>query len=280
MFRNSETISNLPQAHAAFLKRALAQLEKDDRIVGAAAGGSFLTNSIDEYSDLDLVIVVEPQSYESVMEQRVNIAGDLGPLLAAFTGEHVGEPRLLICLYGPPPLHVDLKFIKPDDMADRIENPAVLFEREGRLTAALGDKDVRYPEPDLQWIEDRFWIWIHYAATKIGRGELMEAHDFLAFLRAQVLGPLSLQASGARPTGVRKIELAAPELAMEMQATLAAYDALSCLAAIEASAKMYRRLRQSLATDSLILREEADSATMKYLEHIRDLSNSGGSEGQ
>lgn len=251
------------------MKRALAQFEEDVRIVGVAAGGSFLTNSIDEYSDLDLVIIVEPQAYESVMEQRMNVAGDLGPLLAAFTGEHVGEPRLLICLYGPPLLHVDLKFIKPHDMADRIENPAVLFERDGRLTAALGDKDVQFPEPDLQWIEDRFWVWIHYAAAKIGRGELMEAYDFLGFLRSQVLGPLSLKARGARPSGVRKIEFAAPELAIEMQATLAAYDALSCLAAIEASAIMYRKLRKEFATEALVLREEAETATMKYLEHIR-----------
>jgi hypothetical protein len=33
-------------------------------------------------------------------------------LLVGFTGEHVGEPRVLICLYGPPVLHVDLKFGK------------------------------------------------------------------------------------------------------------------------------------------------------------------------
>ena len=38
-------------------------------------------------------------------------AAGLGPLLACFTGEHVGEPRLLIALYGPPPVHVDLKFV-------------------------------------------------------------------------------------------------------------------------------------------------------------------------
>ncbi|MER7057532.1 MULTISPECIES: hypothetical protein [unclassified Streptomyces] len=34
--------------------------------------------------------------------------------------------------------------------------------------------------PDLQWIEDRFWIWVHYGATKLGRGELFEVNGFLA----------------------------------------------------------------------------------------------------
>lgn len=274
----SASTPNLPHAHADFLKRALARLKEDVRIVGVAAAGSFLTNSIDEFSDVDLVIVVEPHAFEPVMEQRHAIASDLGSLLAAFTGEHVGEPRLLICLYGPPPLHVDLKFVSLDDIADRVENPFVLFERDGRLTAGLGSETPRYPEPDLQWIEDRFWVWVHYAAAKIGRGELMEAYDFLGFIRGQVLGPLALKARGARPSGVRKIEFEAPDLALEMQSTLAAYDSVSCLDAIESAVNMYRRLRDGLTADALVLRREAENASMKYIEEIRALSTSGGGE--
>ena len=45
------------------------------------------------------------------MGERRTIAESCGGLLAAFTGEHVGEPRLLICLYGPPLAHVNLKFV-------------------------------------------------------------------------------------------------------------------------------------------------------------------------
>jgi predicted nucleotidyltransferase len=259
----------LPKAHAGFLDRALARLNQDSRIVGVAAGGSYLTNSIDEYSDLDLVIVIEPSAYESVMSQRQSIAAELGPLLAAFTGEHVGEPRLLICLYGPPLLHVDLKFISLDDARERIEDPAVLFERDGRLTDALRETAAYPPELDLQWIEDRFWVWIHYAAAKIGRGELMEACDFLAFLRAQVLGPLALNERGARPSGVRKIEFVAPDTAKQIQNTMGAYDRLSCVTALESAADLYRELRKKSATKSLIQRGEAETAAIDYLQEIK-----------
>ena len=261
--------TQLPESHAGFLDRALAHLTKDPRIAGVAAGGSYLTNSIDEYSDLDLVIFIEPSAYESVMNQRQTIAGELGPLLAAFTGEHVGEPRLLICLYGPPLLHVDLKFVSLEDAGERIEDPAVLFERDGRLSGVFAETAARFPDLDLQWIEDRFWVWIHYAAAKIGRGELMEACDFLAFLRAQVLGPLSLKQQGARPSGVRKIEFAAPQLAGEIQNTVTAYDSLACLNALEVSADLYRRLRIKSATESLVLRGQAESAAFEYLQEIR-----------
>lgn len=261
--------SSLPKVHADFLARAIERLKADARIVGVAIGGSYLTSSFDEFSDLDLLIVVEPDSYDSMMAVREDLAAGLGPLLAAFTGEHVGEPRLLICLYGPPLLHVDLKFVSLNDASVRIENPAVLFERDGRLTDAFVGEPDAYPQPDLQWIEDRFWIWIHYAASKIGRGELMEACDFLSFLRLLVLGPLALKSRGARPSGVRKIEFVAPELAAELQSTLPDYSRGSLIEATEAAAKIYRGLRAVLATDSLTPRTEAEVESMKYLSEVK-----------
>jgi len=229
---------------------------------------------MDEFSDLDLVIAVEPAAQAAVRDEREKIARSLGPLLAAFTGEHVGEPRLLICLYGPPLLHVDLKFVSLPDVAERVEDPAVLWERDGRLTAALSVRPPRWPQPDLQWIEDRFWVWVHYGATKIGRGELFEACDFLAFLRAQVLGPLALARHGAHASGVRRLELLAPKPAAEMRATIAAYDRRSCALALGRVAEMYRRLRRTAAAQSLVPRAEAEKAAMAYLAEVASRAGS------
>src|SRR5438477_114711 len=119
----------LPEAHASFLRHALERLGEDSRLVGVAAGGSYLTGAMDEWSDLDLVVAVEPAAYAAVIADRPRIAASLGRLLAAFTGEHVGEPRVLICLYGAPLLHVDLKFVTLAAAAERVEDPAVLWER-------------------------------------------------------------------------------------------------------------------------------------------------------
>ena len=139
-----------------------------------------------------------------------------------------------------PLLHVDLKFIRLSDAATRVEEPVVLWERDGRFSEALKTGTAVFPGPDLQWIEDRFWVWVHYAAGKIGRGELFEAIEGLSFLRVQVLGPLALLSQGARPSGVRKIEFLAPELAREMESTLATYSAQSCAAALHSAADLYR----------------------------------------
>lgn len=263
-------LDHLPTAHRAFLEAALPRLEADPRLVGVAAAGSFLTHSVDEFSDLDLVIGVEPESYEEVLQDRRGIAAGLGNLLAAFTGEHVGEPRVLICLYGPEPLHVDLKFVHLGEAGERVENLEVLRDRGSRFADALGPDDAEYPHPDLQWIEDRFWVWVHYGATKIGRGELLEAHDFLSYLRMQVLGPLALQASGARPNGVRKVEASAPIYSDRLRATLGASDALSLCSAYATGVELYVELRDHLAPEQLIRGRSAETAAREYLEAIRE----------
>ncbi|MCE9578659.1 MAG: oxalate:formate antiporter [Deltaproteobacteria bacterium] len=262
-------MDRVPEPHASFLAAALAQLQADPRLVGVAGAGSLVTGGMDAYSDLDLIIAVEPAAVAAVMAEREAIARSLGPLLAAFTGEHVGEPRLIIALYGPDPLlHVDLKFVALDDVATRVEDPRILWERDGRLTAALGAGQARFPAPDLQWIEDRFWIWVHYGAGKIGRGELFEALDFLGFLRGQVLGPLALQQVGARPAGVRRLETAAPAFAARLQATLAEHDARAIGQALTVAVELYRELRAALRTAALRTGDAAEAAATAYLAAI------------
>ncbi|MEJ2085748.1 MAG: aminoglycoside 6-adenylyltransferase [Acidobacteriota bacterium] len=235
----------------------------DRRIVGVAAGGSYATDSMDAFSDLDLVIAVETRDYSMVMADRSGIAASLGHLLAAFTGEHVGEPRLLICLFGPPLLHVDLKFVDLEGVSSRVEDPVVLWQRDGRLTEAMSRSRAVYPPADEKWIEDRFWVWVHYAVAKLERGEIFEAHDFLSFLRSAALGPLGLTRAGARANGVRKIESVAPAFATRLGETVARYDAVDCLRALRCCVDIYRSIRAPEV--QLDPPSEVEAATLEYL---------------
>jgi hypothetical protein len=249
-----------------FVAEALPVLQDDARIVGLAAGGSFAQGGLDAHSDLDLVVAVEPAAHAAVLAGARDLAARLGPLLAAFTGEHVGEPRLLICLYGPPLLHVDLKFVALPDLAERVEEPVVLWQRETRMRRALDDGVARWPQPDLQWIEDRFWVWVHYFATKVARGELLEAVDGLAFLRGIALGPLVAVATGHRAQGVRRSETRAGSWLPALYATVAVPDRASCLAAIHAAVTLYRTLRHALAPADLVRRGDAERESMLFLD--------------
>ena len=61
---------SLPAAHKHLLTRIIDKLSADTRLVGIAASGSYVTDTMDEYSDIDLVIAIEPQHYDEVLQQR------------------------------------------------------------------------------------------------------------------------------------------------------------------------------------------------------------------
>jgi predicted nucleotidyltransferase len=251
--------TTLPETHRLFLAQSVERLRGDSRIVGVAAGGSFVLGTMDEFSDLDLVVVVTPAHWTEVMADRLTIAAKLGRFLAGFTGEHVGEPRLLICLYGPPLLHVDFKFVSLADFSERVEDPVVLWEKDHELSRQIKPGTAVFPGPNKVWIEDRFWIWVHYATAKIGRGEYFEALDFLGSLRGMVLGPLILERQGRRPQGVRRIEEYGGDYLPMLLQTIATHDRTSCLAALRAAIHLYRLLREC-STESAV-----ETAVMKLL---------------
>lgn len=242
--------------HRNFIEQALPLLRAQERILGVGLGGSYLHGGMDAESDLDFVIVVNSPEL-TLSPDRLTIAESLGPLLQGFTGEHVGEPRLVICLYGPPLLHVDLKFVTPDQLQSRIEDPVILFDRSGQLPQVMLDYPSMYPRPDAQWIEDRFWIWIHYAAGKIRRGEYMTAYTTVGFLLERAVVPLAMDKHGHRAVGTRRLEASdIPELT-RIQATCVAYDPLTIKWSLEELVEIYLEVRpagiqQSPAQDDVI----------------------------
>jgi hypothetical protein len=258
----------MPEPHRAFLVGAIPRLRDSSQLCGLAAGGSLVSSRLDRFSDLDLVVVTAEASSPLGRSERMEIAARLGTLLAAFTGDHVHEPRLLICLYGSPLLHVDLKFLPASQLNPRVEDPIVFWDRDGDVRRALAAGTAAYPLPDLQWIEDRFWVWVHYGATKIGRGELLEAVDVLAALRHLVLGPLALQRGGRRPDGVRRIEELSRDVVSDLVSTVAACDAASCWRALSKAIAVYREARPRLAPPAFVLRSTAEAASVAYLEAI------------
>jgi predicted nucleotidyltransferase len=254
--------------HKQMIHKVLQFAENDDRIAGLALGGSYITNNMDEFSDLDFVVVTKTESYKEIMSERLSIVENFGKLLSAFTGEHVGEPRLIICLYASPLLHVDFKFVSIDDSSHRIENPTILYEHNNCLSEAFMKEAAVFPTPNLQWIEDRFWVWIHYAATKIARGELFEVIDFLSFLRQVVISPLLQMKNGKLPRGVRKVEIEIPNEIDSLNQTVAIHEICSCVRAVQASINLYIDLREYHMQVGFYKHEEAERIATEFLDEI------------
>jgi hypothetical protein len=92
----------------------------EPNVVGMAIAGSFVDGLPDAYSDLDLRMVLANGSLQRVFPRREELARACGPLVAAFTGEHVGEPHLLVTLYEDL-VHVDYLFAELADAPDKNE---------------------------------------------------------------------------------------------------------------------------------------------------------------
>ncbi|MGB3423509.1 MAG: nucleotidyltransferase domain-containing protein [Castellaniella sp.] len=234
----------LSSAHSELLGRVRDAVAADERFEALLIGGSYVHGGLDAYSDLDFVLVVAQACYAEVMADRLAFAESLGGLVSAFTGEHVGEPRLLICLYGPPLVHIDLKFVVASDLDHGIERRAILFARdpvgfEARACAAA----VEWPNHAPEWFEARAWIWLHYAAAKLGRGELYEAIGMLGFFREQVLGPMLYRRAGLDQRGVRRLEALRLDPEGRLADTVACHAFASVRAAIVACVEAYLDLR-------------------------------------
>ncbi|TFD99904.1 oxalate:formate antiporter [Jeotgalibacillus sp. R-1-5s-1] len=251
--------------HEEMLNRITGLIKKDDRFIGLLGAGSLLTGEMDEFSDLDLILVYQNRYQEEVMKNRKEIARTFGSLLTSFTGEHVGEPRLLICLYEDPLIHVDLKFVNFQEVKDGIEKPEIIWERGNEIQTLIAKTNYTFPYPDQQWIEDRIWGWIHYCSLKLGRGEYYEIIESLSFLRTGVLGPLILMKNNQLPRGVRRIEEYAGSYLDKLNKTVAQPEAESCFNALNHAVELYLQL---VDEEKIVRRYKAQQAACDYLNTI------------
>ena len=247
-----------------FVQRFTETIKKDASIIGAAIGGSWITEEIDEYSDVDIVLVTK-EKIGGNKNRMMNYASRFGQLLSGFTGEHVGEPRLLICLYDDPLLHVDLKFVTLQEFENRAEDPVIVHDTNDQLRKVITNTKASYPMPGYQWIEDRFWTWVHYAVQRIARGEYFEALDFISSIRSMVLGPLIHIYRKGLPRGVRKIDLVHDKQLEMLKNTVASPEKESLKCALSAVIDLYKELRTQLYGEE-IRNDNVEIAVMKYFK--------------
>ncbi len=254
-----------------FINRVVEKIKVDKNIIGLAVAGSFITDEIDEFSDVDLILVTTERISDDFAKME-NYAQSFGDYLSGFTGEHVGERRVLICLYDNPLLHVDIKFLTLDEFQNRIEDPIIFFDRERQLEETIKSTKSEWPSLDFQWIEDRFWTWVHYATLKLGRGENFEALDFLSFVRTFVISPMLQIKNGKPPRGLRKVEANFPTSDLEkLKATVPAYETASLFNALTNMIDIYIGLRQAIFPPTIKRRTQTESRTLEYLEEVRKL---------
>jgi predicted nucleotidyltransferase len=250
---------------APSVRSRLVEIARDDpRILAVVEGGSTARGESDGWSDLDVAVVCTDDGRPELVDESFDIASRLAPLLTSYSGDHIGLPRTRMCLFGPPLLHVDLDFITVGEL----EEGVALWEREPGLLARAAVPSGGFTVAP-QWIEDRFWSWVHYLAAKIGRGAFLDCVDGLAYLRSMVFGPMVATQYGRRSQGVDRIELyASPVLVEELGRTLGGTTRQACLDAVHAAVELYQRLRNEQEAPGLVRRSGAEKASLDYLAEV------------
>lgn len=151
--------------------------------------GSLAAGSGDAVSDIDLdVLCTDALQSESVRVRIDRCLRDAGHVLAQFSATHIGLPDLVITF-----VDVGGVLVKVDVNYRHRSKGAVSTHREAT-------------ETDLAGLHSRFTGWLWYTHSKIVRGELWEAGDSIAVMRAQALLPMLFFVRDLPREGYRRLE--------------------------------------------------------------------------
>jgi hypothetical protein len=219
----------------------------EPEVLGMLIGGSFASGEADTYSDLDMQFVVGDEDVKAGANIMRAVADRAGPVVAAFSAEHVGLPHMLIVLYRDL-IHADFEPVPLSRVSPRNAGLAshVLWERDGIVSSALPGRYEDHPATDLRWIEDRMWTWSWYVQTKVLRGELYEALDGLQYMRDNVLFKLLAMRREERSSGARRVEARTGEWTQQFADTLPVLSQESMMKALRASMALYQALADPL----------------------------------
>jgi hypothetical protein len=106
-----------------------------------------------------------------------------------------------------------------------------------------------YELPNLELNEMRFWTWMHYIFSKIGRGEIIEACSYLCEVRIYCLGPMLLHKNKMVARRLRHAEHLPAEDLFHLEATFPAEcRTKSCFNAAMKMIEIYITTRNALVS--------------------------------
>jgi predicted nucleotidyltransferase len=185
-------MSNLDPLHIhreerdALLARAVELLQADDRIVAAWLFGSIGRGDADNWSDIDLWIVVSDEYIADVSDERLTFLSRLGTLLLTSEAPQNAPPGgaylpgMYTGAYGP---HIVDCYWAPQSSATRPPGTRLLFDKVGLplgtpAPTERGAESLKQAGRDVAF----FWMMATIVGKNIARRRLWEVLNLLSFL--------------------------------------------------------------------------------------------------
>lgn len=199
------------------LSRAVHVLAEDSRVVACALSGSFATGMADEYSDIDVDVLLDPRRSEDFYKDLPKTLAKIGPILAC--RESKWADRTVFVHFEDVSMfrRLDLHFYHSRRYSfppSRISYE-MLFERDGASLPVVGsEEDVQEIEPQdfLQRRIVTFLMQRILNVRELRRGNIWHAHDSAQTGRLQIVDMLRCIYTPDRiSAGTRDLEADLPQ---------------------------------------------------------------------
>lgn len=221
-------VEGAPEPVRTALDRFRERLEAEARVVAAFIGGSFVTGTWDEHSDLDLYLIVEDTDYDDVFAGRRAFIDAMGEVVLAEDFSGFGFDMVIFMLASG--VEGELAFGRSSDFSHLHGGPfAVLVDRAGLLEGRNFDYDRPNEDQRRRSIARTVaWFWRNLSlfATAAARGRPWTAYGYLEQARHEALDLVWwIDAPRSWPGGFEKLEdNVDPDLAGPIESTLVGLD--------------------------------------------------------
>lgn len=247
----------MDRAQTALIEKFTAACQADNRVVAAFLGGSFVSGTADEYSDLDLYLVTREDDYQGFLNNRQEFMRQLGtPVFAEDFSDFGFDMVPFIYADG---VSGELAMAPESNFLHIHGGPyQVLVDKTGLLNGivfpyfAPGDDDRRREvRRALVW----FWRELLYAAKSLSRGRLWSTASSVEVLRRHVKTLLEHHHNrGAVPGAWTPLEARIPsEDRVAVESTYCRLEPADLARALDALIVAYRRVAPA-AADAVGLR--------------------------
>lgn len=255
------TPENLQKAVERF--RALCQA--DPRIVAAFVGGSLATGTADEYSDIDVYLIIADEEYASFFADRAAFMRQLGE--PVFLEDFDGFGFDMVLFIFEDGIKGELALAKASSFLHIHEGPyRVLVDKTGLL------KEVTFPIERVPVEEQRqnliehlkfFWRGFLVMSQALGRGNLLSAATYLEGVRRRLVSVCRLSVDFQDGGGHPRLEAILPSHLQE--ALCDAFPPVEREAMVEAARQMadlFQQVARPLAAQQKIAYPNAIEQTV------------------
>lgn len=267
-----------PSEREKILKHLLTVYKKDDRITGIILVGSGAIGFTDEYSDIDIVAVVDPHySTQVVFQEWVQRISEELPVIHRFEVSH-NEQSFLAGFLLSGCLEIDFGVVSIDELIARKGRWQVLYDRTQELETKLQKSWEARERDNPQAMGKRLasvWHYIIQAVVSVQRKQLWRALHNLEEIRNRSLRLAGLR-HGLVVSHYRQIdELPQNELKAYEQTIAQAVTASEIMRALQVAVQCFFRelLVIEQGTDNAKVTEKIAAEMACLLEEFSEQAN-------